>query len=82
MIPAEIPELAGKAIQKIEVYSDAVLIELSDGKTAVAAFVEAEDENLRVEVRSRGPEGAPPGVRVYLGRFPCPHPLPEYARRR
>jgi hypothetical protein len=74
MISARIPELEGKRIEKVEVYSDAVLIALADGKTAVAVFNFGND--LRVEVRSRGPEGAHgPAVRVYPGQFPCPHHL-------
>jgi hypothetical protein len=36
MIPAGISELEGKSIEKVEVYSDAVVIALADGKTAVA----------------------------------------------
>jgi hypothetical protein len=80
MITAGIPELEGKSIEKVEVYSDAVLLALADGKTAVAVFMVGDD--LRVEVRSRGPEGARgPAVRVYLGQFPYPN-LPDYARRR
>src|SRR2546430_10126061 len=81
MISAGIPELEGKRIEQVEVYSDAVLIALADGKTAVAVFIVGDE--LRVEVRSRGPEGAHgPAVRVYPGQFPCPHHLPDYARRR
>jgi hypothetical protein len=66
MISVGIPELEGKRIEKVEVYSDAVLIALADGKTAVAVFIVGDE--LRVEVRSRGPEGAHgPAVRVYPG---------------
>ena len=69
MVPTEIPELEGQSIEKVKVYSDAVLIALADGKTAVAVFVVGGD--LRVEVRSRRPEGAHgPAVRVYPGQFP------------
>ena len=57
-----------------------MLIALADGKTAVAVFRVGDE--FRVEVRSRGPEGArDPAVRVYPGLFPCPH-LPDYARQR
>ena len=78
MIPAGISELEGQSIEKVEVYSDAVLIALADGKTAVAVFRVGDE--FRVEVRSR--EGARgPAVRVYPGVFPCPH-LPDYARQR
>ena len=80
MIPAGISELEGKSIEKVEVYSDAVLIALADGKTVVAVFRVGDE--FRVEVRSRGPEGARgPAERVYPGLFPCPH-LPDYARQR
>jgi hypothetical protein len=80
MIAAGISELEGKSIEKVEVYSDAVLIALADGKTAVAVFRVGDE--FRVEVRSRGPEGTRgPAVRVYPGLFPCPH-LPDYARQR
>jgi len=83
MISSEILELAGKSIDKISVYSDAVLIALTDGTTAVAVFVEEKDGVLRAEVRSRGPTGAKsPSVRVYRGEVPYPGTLPEYARRR
>jgi hypothetical protein len=80
MIPAGISELERESIERVEVYSDAVLIALADGKTAVAVFRVGDE--FRVEVRSRGAEGARgPAVRVYRGLFPRPH-LPDYARQR
>jgi hypothetical protein len=72
--------LAQSNPKPVEVYSDAVPIALADGKAAVAVFMV--DDELRVEVRIRGPEGARgPAGRVYPGQFACPH-LPAYARRR
>ena len=71
-------ELDGKTIEKTEVYTDAVLMTLTDG-TAVAVF--DTDSGFRVQVASRSSSDMPLGVRVYPGQFPCPK-LPEYARRR
>ena len=76
---AEISELAGVTIKTASVYSDAVMIELADGKTAVAAFLTA--KGLRVKVRARGPEGMPPSGRVYPGLFPYPGELPDYVHK-
>ncbi len=78
---SEILELKGKTISALQVYSDAVMIAFEDGKTVAAVFVQAEDGNLRLEVRSRGPDGAGPAVRVYPGTLPYAGALPDYARR-
>jgi hypothetical protein len=68
VVIGEVSELAGKTIERVQVYTNVVLIKLSDGKTITdVRVVEGE---LRVQVTSKGPEGAPPGVRVYPGMAP------------
>jgi hypothetical protein len=62
---SEARELAGKTIDRVQVYSNVVLFKFDDGKTV--ADVRVVDGKMRVHVTSKGPEGAPPGVRVYLG---------------
>ena len=76
----EVPELEGMTIDRVQVFSDVVFITLAGGKTGIAVFDTA--DGLRIQVGSRGPEGAPIGVRVYPGRFPYPGELPQSARRR
>jgi hypothetical protein len=74
MIPTTVPELEGKTIKRVEVYSDVVLIALEDEDRAVTVF--RVDGDLRVEVRSRGPAG-----RGYPGQFRYQGELPDYVDR-
>ena len=78
---SEIQQLQGKTISTAHVYSDSVKITFDDGKTVAAIFVQAEDGKLRVQIGTRGPEGAGPAVQVYPGMVSDPGPLPDYARR-
>ena len=79
MIAVGVSELEAKTIDKVEVYSDAVLMTLTDGR---AAAIFDTQNGLRIQVASRGSEGMPLGVRVYPGDFPYPGTLPESALRR
>jgi hypothetical protein len=80
MIPTTVPELEGKTIKRVEVHSDVVLIALEDEDRAVTVF--RVDGDLRVEVRSRGPEGARgPAGRGYPGQFRYQGELPDYVDR-
>jgi hypothetical protein len=79
MIATGASELHGKTIEDVAVYTDAVLMTLTDGR-AVAIF--DTPDGLRVQVAARISPQMPVGVRVYPGQFPYPGELPEYARRR
>jgi hypothetical protein len=72
-------ELHGKTIVDVAIYTDVVLMTLSDGK---AVAILNTPHGLRVQVGERPSPGMPVAVRVYPGQFPYPDALPEYARRR
>jgi hypothetical protein len=77
MIPAGISELEGKSIEKVEVYSDAVLIALADGKTAVAVFRVGDEFRVESEKPRPGGRARPRGA--CLSRTV---PLPSSSRLR
>lgn len=75
---SRVSELEGKTIEKIEVYSDVVLIKMTDGKTGV--FVFDTDDGLRIVV-GRQHEDMPLSTGVYPGHMPYPGQLPDYVKR-
>ena len=76
-----ISELAGKTIETITVYSDAILIVFSDQKTVATVTVQDEIGALRMDVGSIFRPDMPMSVRVYLGQSPYPKELGDHARR-
>ena len=75
----EIPELIGKTIERVEVYSDIILVTFKDGETAAAIYDTADGLRVNVERRSGG---LPVSVGVFPAHFPYPGKLPEAALRR
>ena len=67
-----VSELQGKLIDRVVVYSNIVLLALADGNMVDIRVVDGE---MRVEVRSKGPEGTPLGCRVYRSDHPYPKPI-------
>ncbi len=72
-------ELHGKTIEDVVIYTDVVLMTLTDGK---AVAILNTPDGLRVQVGERPSSDMPVAVRVYPGQFPHPGALPDHARRR
>jgi hypothetical protein len=80
MIDIPIGQLEGKTIREFRIYSNAVVIEFSDGRTSAFVGREKDGGSLRMHVATKSENfpGMEPAVTVYRGELPFPGELPDY----
>ncbi len=80
MFDIPIDQLAGKTIKEFHIYSNAVVIEFSDGKTSAFIGREKDGGKLRMHVATKleSLPNSTPALSVYRGESPYKETLPEY----